>query len=94
MAITVQTYVTISKPQIERVLEANGYATDRNTVEELAQAYVDCKVAEHFDMQPTLEPELLVQLAHDLDLLQAEMDECQRELIKTFQDGEIRGMRP
>ena len=94
MAITVQTYVTISKTQIERVLEANGYATDRNTVEELAQAYVDCKVAEYFDMQPTLEPELLVQLAHDLDLLQAEVDECQRELIKTFQDGEIRGMRP
>lgn len=92
MTITVQTSIIVSADQIERILGANGYATDADTVKELAQVYVDCKVAEYFDMTP-IEPELLVQLAHDLDLLQAEMDECQRELIRTFQGGEIRGMR-
>lgn len=93
MTITVNTAVTISKTQIERVLEANGYATDADTVKELAQAYVDCKVAEYFDMKPTLEPELLVQLAHDLDLLQAEMAETAAELRRDFGDSEIGGMR-
>lgn len=92
MTITVQTNIVVSADQIERVLGANGYATDADTVKELAQAYVDCKVAEYFDMPP-IEPELLVQLAHDLDLLQAEMELTDAELRRDFGGGEIRSMR-
>lgn len=92
MTITVQTNIVVSADQIERVLGANGYATDADTVKELAQAYVDCKVAEYFDMAP-VEPELLVQLAHDLDLLQAEVELTDAELRRDFGDAEIRGMR-
>lgn len=92
MVMTVQTNIVVDAKQIERVLEANGYATDNVTVKELASAYVDCKVAEYFDMTP-VEPELLVQLAHDLDLLQAEMELTDAELRREFGDSEIGGMR-
>lgn len=92
MTITVQTNIVVSADQIERVLGANGYATDADTIKELAQAYVDCKVAEYFDMAP-IEPELIVQLAHDLDLLQAEVELTGAELRRDFGDAEIRGMR-
>ena len=90
--ITVQTNIVVDETQLERVLGANGYATDADTVKELASAYVDCKVAEYFDMTP-IEPELLVQLAHDLDLLQAEVELTDAELRRDFGDAEIGGMR-
>ncbi|WP_214780661.1 hypothetical protein [Exiguobacterium sp. s22] len=90
--ITVQTNIVVDEKLVERLLGANGYATDADTVKELASAYVDCKVAEYFDMS-LIEPELLLQLAHDLDLLQAEMAETDAELRRDFGDAEIGGMR-